>query len=615
MQHTRFSLRSDPQPQVLRTTSFRAKRLIAQCNEVFDPLHLSFAVLNKTAWPIIIQWVGFMEKIWLKNYPKGVPAEINTGGFTSITQLMSASCKRWRDRVAFANMGSDLTYEDLDYLSDDFASFLQNSAGLKPGDRVAIQLPNVLQYPVALFGILKAGLVVVNTNPLYTAREMKHQFNDSGAKAILILENSAHLLQEILHETKIETVVVTGVGDMLGFPKSWLVNGVIKYVKKMVPAYSLPKAFSFWQAMDLGAEQTLTPANPTGSDLAFLQYTGGTTGVSKGAMLTHQNVVANMFQTLEWMKPCLKEGEEVVVLALPLYHIFSLLLNGLVMMYFGATNVMITNPRDIGGFIKTLRQNPFSIFVGLNTLYNALMNHPDFKQIDFSHLKVSVAGGMALQKAVALRWTELTGGRVAEGYGLTETSPVVCCNPIDGTDKVGTIGLPLPSTEIRLCDDAGQDTAPGQPGEIWVRGPQVMKGYWQRPDETAQIINEDGWLKTGDVAVMDEDGFIKIVDRKKDMILVSGFNVYPNEIEDVIATHPKVLEVAAVGVPDQRSSEVVKVFVVPKDPTLSAAEILEHCQKNLTGYKIPKYVEFRKELPKTNVGKILRRALRDAPAP
>lgn len=552
-----------------------------------------------------------MEKVWLKSYPKGVPATIDADKFSSISDLFNESCQRWREKIAFVNMGAELSYEDLNYLSADFASFLQNVAGLKKGDRIAIQLPNVLQYPVVQFAAIRAGLVVVNTNPLYTAREMKHQFNDAGVKAIVILENSAKHLEEILPETGIETVVVTGVGDMLGFPKSWLVNGVIKYVKKMVPAYNLPKAYGFWQAMDLGAEKPFQPVACAADDIAFLQYTGGTTGVSKGAMLTHRNVIANMLQMISWWKDVLKEGEEIVILALPLYHIFSLTVNGLGMTYYGATNLMITNPRDIPGFVKTLRKNRFTVFVGLNTLFNALMNNPDFQKINFSSLKISVAGGMALQKAVATRWMDLTKSRVVEGYGLTETSPVVCCNPIDGSDRIGTIGLPLPSTEIKLVDDDGHEVNPGESGEICVRGPQVMKGYWQQPDETTKILAADGWLKTGDVAQIDGDGFVKIVDRKKDMILVSGFNVYPNEVEDVIATHPKVLEVAAIGVPDPKSTEAVKVFVVPRDPSLTEAEVLAHCERGLTGYKIPKYVEFRKELPKTNVGKILRRALRE----
>lgn len=554
-----------------------------------------------------------MEKPWLKNYPKGVDAKINLDLYQSVTAVAEDSCRRFAKQTAFMNMGTHLSYEDLWELSGDFASFLQNTAGLKKGDRIAIQLPNVLQYPVVLFAAFRAGLVVVNTNPLYTAREMKHQFRDSGAKAIVILANSAHLLAEILAETEIKTVVVTGVGDMLGFPKSLIVNSVVKYVKKMVPSYSLPQAYGFWQALDLGKQSQLIEVKVQADDLAFLQYTGGTTGVSKGAMLSHRNVLANMLQILNWMKPTLEEGKEVVVLALPLYHIFSLTVNGMVMMAFGACNLMITNPRDIPGFVKTLKKNKISVFVGLNTLFTALMNHPDFDQIDFSHLKIGVAGGMALQKAVALRWMERTKSRLVEGYGLTETSPVVCVNPIDGTDRVGTIGLPLPETEIRFCDDEGHDVAFGESGEIWVRGPQVMKAYWQQPEETKRIFSGD-WLKTGDVGQMDKDGFVKIVDRKKDMILVSGFNVYPNEIEDVLAAHPKILEVAAVGVPDPRSTEVVKVFVVKRDPSLSESEVLDYCQKNLTGYKIPKYVEFRKELPKTNVGKILRRALREPTA-
>lgn len=555
---------------------------------------------------------GFhLEKIWLKNYPKGVPSEVAVNEFESVSQLFEASCQKWRDRQAFVNMGADLTYEELNYYSADFASFLQNVAGLKKGDRIAIQMPNLLQYPIVLYAALRAGLTVVNTNPLYTAHEMKHQFADSGAKAIVILETSAHLLEQILADTKIETVVVTGIGDLLGFPKSLLVNGVVRHVKKMVPKYNLPQAYSFWEALDLGAEKPFTPVACNHDDIAFLQYTGGTTGVSKGAMLTHRNVIANMLQIIEWMKVSLKEGEEMVILALPLYHIFSLTVNGLGILYFGGTNLMITNPRDIPAFIKTLKKYKFSVFIGLNTLFNALMNNPEFKSLDFSHLKIGVAGGMALQKAVAQKWLEVTKTRIVEGYGLTETSPVVCCNPIDGTDKVGTIGLPLPSTQVKFCDDQGAEVKGGESGEIYVKGPQVMKGYWQRPDETDKVMTSDGWLKTGDVAIIDEQGFVKIVDRKKDMILVSGFNVYPNEVEDAIATHPKVLEVAAIGVPDEKSTEAVKVFIVPKDPSLTESEVLAHCDSYLTGYKKPKYVEFRTELPKTNVGKILRRALRD----
>ncbi len=560
-----------------------------------------------------------MEKIWLKKYPPEVQPEIDLNQYNSIVELFEESCRKFSEKTAFVNMGTELTYEDVNYMSAQFAAFLQNTAGLKKGDRIAIQMPNVLQYPIVLFGALRAGLVVVNTNPLYTAKEMRHQFKDSGAKAIVILANSAAHLEEILSETDIQTVVVTEVGDLLGFPKSLLVNSIVKYVKKMVPRYSLPEAYSFWDAMELGATQTYTPVISSQEDLAFLQYTGGTTGVSKGAMLTHRNILANMLQIGEWMKPLLKEGEEVAICALPLYHIFSLTVNGLAMTKIGATNLMVTNPRDIPGFIKTLRKNKFTVFPGLNTLFNALMNHPDFRQIDFTPLKASVAGGMALQTAVARRWMDLTKSVIVEGYGLTETSPVVCCNPIDGKDKVGFIGLPLPSTEVKLVNEEGQevnvsqisgDEGLSEPGELCVRGPQVMSGYWQQVEETAKVLDSEGWLKTGDVACVDQEGYFKIVDRKKDMILVSGFNVYPNEVEEAVMSNNKVLEVAAVGVADEKSGEVVKVFVVRKDPSLTADEVIETCRKNLTSYKVPKQVEFREELPKTNVGKILRRALK-----
>lgn len=550
-----------------------------------------------------------MERPWLRQYPKDIPPEIDLNRFTSVVDLFEQTVNRFRDRDAFVNMGASLSFEDLNYLSMDFAAFLQNTAGLKKGDRIAIQMPNLLQYPVVLFAALRAGLVVVNTNPLYTAREMKHQFKDSGAKALVIFSGAAHLLEEILPETDIQTVVVTNVGDLLGFPKSILVNSIVKYVKKMVPSYQLPGAYSFYEALDLGRDHSFVPVTTTQRDLAFLQYTGGTTGIAKGAMLSHGNVLANMLQIAEWMKPKLVEGEETAILALPLYHIFSLTVNGLAILYYGGTNLMITNPRDISGFIKTLRENRFTVFTGLNTLFNALMNHPDFSRIDFSHLKVGVAGGMALQRTVAERWMKLTSSVLVEGYGLTETSPVASCNPIDGTDKVGTIGLPLPSTDMRLIDDDGK-VSPAGPGEICVRGPQVMQGYWGRPDETDKILSSDGWLKTGDVGVMDGQGFFKIVDRKKDMILVSGFNVYPNEIEEVVSAHPKVLEVAAIGIPDQHSGELVKIFVVPRDPSLTEGELMSYCKENLTAYKRPKLIEFRQDLPKTNVGKILRRELR-----
>jgi len=552
-----------------------------------------------------------MEKIWLKNYPEAVPHEINLNEYSSIIDIFEKSCHKFRDRASFTCMGSELTFEDLNFLSADFAAFLQHK-GLKKGDRIAIQLANVLQYPVVLFGAIRAGLIVVNTNPLYTAREMKHQFIDSGCKAIVILENSCAHLQEIIKDTEIELVVTTGIGDLLGWPKSLAVNSIIKYVKKMVPAYSLPDAITFYEAMEIGRDNEFTPVELKSHDLAFLQYTGGTTGVAKGAMLSHKNIVANVLQIRSWMLPKLKEGEEVSINALPLYHIFSLTVNCLAIMTFGGTNLMVTNPRDIPGFIKLLKKTHFTVFPGLNTLFNALMNAPDFKEINFKNLKVSVAGGMALQKAVALKWMDMTKTVIVEGYGLTETSPVACCNPIDGTDKVGTIGLPLPSTEIKLVDDDGKEiTKIGESGELCVRGPQVMEGYWQRPEETAKVMLDKGWLKTGDVAIMDEDGYFKIVDRKKDMILVSGFNVYPNEVEEVVMHNAKVLEVAAVGIPDEKSGEVVKIFVVKKDSSLTEQELIDFCKDNLAGYKRPKEVEFRKELPKTNVGKILRRALRD----
>ncbi len=551
-----------------------------------------------------------MQKPWLKHYPKGVNATIDLDRYGSINDLFEDSVHKYRDRDAFVNMGSEITFEDLNYLSADFASYLQNHCKLKKGDRVAIMMPNVLQYPVALFGVLRAGMVVVNTNPLYTPRELKYQLKDSGAKAIVVIENYAHTMAEVIAETGIEHVVVTGVGDLLGFPKSLLVNSVINYVKKMVPGYDLPLALSWYEALDLGADAAFRPEKVARDDIAFLQYTGGTTGVSKGAVLTHSNITSNMLQIAEWMKPLLREGEEIAILALPLYHIFSLTVNALTIMYFGGTNVMVTNPRDIPGFIKLLRETRFTVFTGLNTLYNALMNHPDFNKIDFSHLKVSVAGGMALQRAVAEKWMKLTKTPLVEGYGLTETSPLATCNPIDGTDKVGTIGLPAPSTDIRLCDDDGKEVPQGEPGEIWIHGPQVMQGYWQQAAETERVLTKDGWFKSGDVGVIDSDGFVKIVDRKKDMIIVSGFNVYPNEIEDVIAHHPKVLEVAAIGVPDAKSTEAVKIFVVARDPSLTSDELMIYCKANLTGYKMPRHIEFRKELPKSNVGKILRRELR-----
>lgn len=553
-----------------------------------------------------------MEPIWLKSYPKVTPPKIDIENYSSIVHVFEISCRRFAANTAFSNMGIELTYLDLQERSQAFASFLQNDLGLQKGDRIAIQMPNLLQYPIALLGALKAGLIVVNTNPLYTEREMQFQFKDSGCKAIVILANFASHLEKIINETDIKHVIVTEVGDQLGFAKGLLVNTVLRHVKKMVPPFHLPNAIKFNDALARGQKNKLKKIPLNLEDTAFLQYTGGTTGVSKGAILTHRNIVANMEQISLWMLPLLKEGQEVVIAALPLYHIFCLTVNGLAITKIGGHNILITNPKDIPGFIKTLRQTKFTVATGVNTLFNALMNHPDFAKISFKDLKVSVAGGMALQSAVAQKWSERTKSIIVEGYGLTEASPVVCCNPIDGTDKVGTIGLPLPSTDVQIRNDDEKEVASGESGELCVKGPQVMKGYWNRPDETSKVMTHDGWLKTGDVAIVDSQGFFKIVDRKKDMILVSGFNVYPNEVEDVIARHPGVLEVAAIGIPDTHSGESVKIFVVKKDLSLTEDDLMQHARQYLTGYKVPKSVEFRTELPKTNVGKILRRALRDS---
>ncbi len=552
------------------------------------------------------------SKIWFQHYPPTVPHEINLTPYKNILTVFDNAVSKHRNAPAFSNMGATLTFAELDQKVGQFASFLQNELSLKKGDRIAIQMPNCLQFPVALFAALRIGLIVVNTNPLYTAKEMKHQFKDSGAKAIIIMANFASLLEEIIQETDIQSVIVTELGDMLPFPKNLLVNSVVRFVKKMVPKYHLPQAYNFTQALEIGCQQPYLDVHIDISDIAFLQYTGGTTGVSKGAVLTHKNIVANMLQIVEWMRPLLEEGKETVLTALPMYHIFSLTVNSLAFMTFGGHNVLITNPRDIPAFIKLMRETPFTVMTGVNTLYNALMNNPEFSKIDFSNVKISVAGAMALQAAVADKWLKMTGTKIFEGYGLTETSPVVCCNPIvGGHDQVGTIGVPLPSTDVILLDDNENEVALGHEGEICVKGPQVMQGYFNKPEETAKVFSKNGWLKTGDIAVILENGFYKIVDRKKDMILVSGFNVYPNEVEDAIASHPKVLEVAAVGKADPHSGEIVKVVIVKKDPSLTAEEVITFARKSLTNYKVPKIVEFRDELPKTNVGKILRRALRD----
>ena len=556
-----------------------------------------------------------MDKIWLQSYPPGVPAEIDLEEFASVGELFERSCGKYGDRGAFLNMGKSLSYAELERLSGHFGAYLQQVLKLPPGSRVALMMPNVLQYPIAMFGALRAGYTVVNCNPLYTARELEHQLKDSGAEAIVIVENFVHTLQEALPRTAIRQVLVTGLGDQLGFLKGLLVNLVVRHVKKMVPPWSVPGHVRFSDALSQGAAHRLEPVKVTHDDIAFLQYTGGTTGVAKGAMLTHRNIIANLQQAHAWIKPFLHEGEEVIITALPLYHIFSLTANCLTFFKIGATNVLITNPRDIPGFVEELGKHRFTAITGVNTLFNALLHNAEFAKLDFSALRISLGGGMAVQQAVAEKWAAVTGKPLVEAYGLTETSPAVCINPLDLPAFNHSIGLPISSTEVVVRDDDGIDLPVGQPGELCVRGPQVMKGYWNRPDETARAIMQDGFLKTGDVAVMDEKGFLRIVDRKKDMILISGFNVYPNEVEDVVVSHSGVIEAAVIGVPDERSGEAVKAFVVRKDPNLTKEALIAYCRENLTAYKVPHLIEFRDELPKTNVGKILRRALRGEKAP
>jgi len=555
------------------------------------------------------------EKVWLKSYPEGVPEFVDMNAYASINAVLEDACERYAHRPAFSNMGKVLTYADIDRLSRAFACYLLLELKLKKGDRVAIMLPNILQYPVVIFGILRAGLIAVNTNPMYTARELKHQLDDAGASAIVVLENFAHVLQEVLPETKVRTVVTTGIGDALAFPKGAVLNFVSRYVKKLVPEFHIPGAVRYLDALARGGRHKLPQVQVDPGDLAFLQYTGGTTGVAKGAMLMHSNLVANMLQVSAWYGPKIKLGEEVMITALPLYHIFALVCNCLVFMKFGGENVLVTNPRDMAGFVKLLAATPFTAITGVNTLFNSLLNTPGFDKVDFGNLKLSMGGGMAVQRAVAERWKAVTGTALLEGFGMTESSPVASMNRPDIIDYTGSIGVPAPSTELSIQDDDGKLLPVEAVGEICIRGPQVMKGYWQRPEETSKVLTGDGWLRTGDIGRMDANGYFYIVDRKKDMILVSGFNVYPNEIEDVIATHPGVLEVAAVGVPDEKSGEAIKVVVVKKDPNLTAEDIKAHCRTNLTGYKQPKIVEFRASLPKTNVGKILRRELRDSPKP
>lgn len=552
-----------------------------------------------------------MEKVWQKSYPVGVPTEVDVTKYASIPDVFRIACKRFADRPCLRSMGITLSFREVEERSAAFASYLQNDLGLVKGDRIAIQMPNVLQYPIVLFGALRAGLVVVNTNPLYTEREMELQFNDADVSAIVILENFASKLEAIWPNLKRKPKVITsGLADLFPPLKRTLVSLVVRHVKKLVPAYRLPTAVPLRQALTRGASLgRAKDAELSLGDLAFLQYTGGTTGVAKGAMLSHGNVVANMEQAAAWMAPRLTEGEEVILTPLPLYHIFSLTVNCLLFLRFGALSVLVANPRDFPSFIKLLRTEQFTVMTAVSTLLNALMNQPGFETIDFRRLKFTVAGAMALQRSVAERWKKETKTPVIEGYGLTEASPVVCCNPLDGRDKISTIGLPFPSTEVKLIDDDGNEVAAGESGELVVRGPQVMQGYWNKPEETA-IVLKDGWLFTGDVAKIDEDGYLSIVDRKKDMIIVSGFNVYPNEVEDVICAHPKVQEAGAIGLPDEKSGEVVKVVVVKKDQSLTEEELLTHARASLSAYKVPKVVEFRSELPKTNVGKILRRALR-----
>lgn len=552
-----------------------------------------------------------LERPWLAQYPQGVPAQIDVDEFPSIVSVLQNAIDKYRDRPAFSNFGKVLTYGDIDRLSAQFAAYLLGELKLKKGDRVAIMMPNCLQYPIATFGVLRAGLSVVNTNPMYTPRELKHQLDDSGASVIFVLDNFGKTVAEVVAGTQVKQVITTGLGDMIGGLKGPIMNFVLKYVKKMVPDYDIPGAVRFRDTLTLGQMHKLPEVEISPDDIAFLQYTGGTTGVAKGAMLTHRNLVANMQQAAAWVGANVKLGQEVIITALPLYHIFALTANGLVFMKFGGLNHMITNPRDMAGFVKELKNTPFTAITGVNTLFNGLLNTPGFDQVDFSRLHLTLGGGMAVQRSVADRWKQVTGVTLVEAYGLTETSPAACINPMDLAEYNGAIGLPISSTDACVKDEEGRILPVGEVGELCIKGPQVMKGYWRRPEDTAQVIDPDGWLHTGDMARMDEQGFFYVVDRKKDMILVSGFNVYPNEVEDVIAMMPGVLEVAAVGVPDEKSGEAVKVVIVKKDPSLTAEEVKAHARANLTGYKHPRFVEFRTELPKTNVGKILRRELRD----
>lgn len=550
-----------------------------------------------------------MQKPWLNEYEEGVPEFIDLGGLQSLGEMLDNAFKEYAGRTAYESFEVGMTYAELDQRSQALGAWLQNQ-GLEPGDRVAIMMPNLLQYPIALCGILRAGFVAVNTNPLYTARELKHQLSDSGAKAIIVVENFADVVAEVLPDTDVEHVITTGVGDLLGFPKGNLINFVLKYVKKQIPKYQIPNATSFRQVLKDGSKTPMKAVKRGLDDIAFLQYTGGTTGVAKGAMLTNSNMLSNVEQSYQWLS-CVGLGDDVIITALPLYHVFALNSNCLLYLKIGANNILIANPRDMPGFVKTLTNNRFTAITGVNTLFNGLLNTPGFEKVDCSHVKYSLGGGMAVQRAVAERWKKVTQKPLVEAYGLTETSPAACINPISVQDFNGSIGVPISSTECCIMDEDGNQLPVGEAGELCIRGPQVMKGYWQRPKATAETITEDGWLKTGDIAKMDEKGYFYIVDRKKDMILVSGFNVYPNEIEDVIAAHPDVLEVGAIGVPDEKSGELVKAVVVRKNDSLTADALRDYCREELTGYKVPKFIQFVDELPKTNVGKILRKDLRE----
>ncbi len=552
-----------------------------------------------------------MERIWLKSYPEGVPADIDPTAYSSIGEFLAASIDRYRDRTAFISMGRTMSYGELDRQSRAFASYLQNVAGLVRGARVALMMPNLLQYPVALFGALRAGYVVVNCNPLYTSRELHHQLEDSGAEAIVVLENFAQTLEKAIDGTAVRAVIVTGAGDLLGGLRGSLTNFVLRHVRHAVPAWNLPLAVPFNRTLSLGRRHSLEFAPVAPDDIAFLQYTGGTTGVPKGAMLTHRNMIANLQQVQAWVAQSLGPANELFVTALPLYHVFALTVNCFVPVMIGANNLLIPNPRDIRAFIKAMRQTQFTVITGVNTLFNALLADEEFLRLDFSRLHLAVAGGMAVQRAVAERWKAVTGKPLIEAYGLTETSPGAVTNPLTIEDFTGAIGLPLPSTDIAIRDLEGRDLPLGEPGELCIKGPQVMAGYWNKPDETAKVMTQDGYLRTGDIARVDERGYVTIVDRQKDMIIVSGFNVYPNEIEDVVMSHPGVHEVGAIGVPDQKSGEAVKIVVVRKDPALTDVELIAYCRRYLTGYKTPRHVEFRDTLPRTPIGKILRRELRD----